>query len=73
MESFEQFVDKHKNEKVIIMDRTFTLIDGILYFSERKVSHLRLRIPKDMIDEVLWHNHDLIGHPDIAPELHPPR
>jgi len=63
--SLEQFVDQQKDEKKMVTDGTFSLIDGVLYFSERKNSHLRLCIPRSMMSEVLPHNHDLLSHPGI--------
>ena len=47
------------------MNELYTLIDEVLYFSERKINHLHLCIPQDLINEILRYNHDLLEHSDI--------
>jgi len=65
MGSLEQFIDQHKDEKKMVIDEIFSLINEVLYFSEMKNSHLHLCIPRSMMNEVLRHNHDLLSHPSI--------
>jgi Integrase zinc binding domain len=62
-ETLEQFAENRQKERATITDGTFTVIDKALYFLSQ--GKLRLCIPRDMIEEILRQNYDLIRHPGI--------